>query len=549
MYYDAGAMLVPTDKAIRDWWNGEGSDLKDEYGDLDSLPLKTVSKMVNVNMMSNFIETVPTKFSNILNDAKEELGVTKENIVASYMGCNGVVYVVDKFFTPAEFASVAYPATAHPSTMSIIYWAIENLNFLPYLLSMDQTYTMLLPTNNAMLCYPDPVYFNTKTPAVISFSWDPSKQTADKDERVQANRCKLEYDEEGHIVEGAIMSGGRDLDQSIVQNRLKDLVDQLIVIGDITDGREYYKTKGGSLIHVTKEGGKLKIQGGFQIDNAIAFEADPNNNKEVVQKRNGKSVIIDKGVPMTTGESVYLTLSKTDNKGAFGNFFDLLQGTTSLSKTQSLLLNTDGSGTSARKPAGGSTNYNISLFSNYNYTVYVPSNDSIQKLIDDGYLPTWADYKAQTQSEWKKRGFDNATAKTLATTAQNLLAEMITGFLRYHIQDNALAVGSVSGTVNGEYESMYRNTETDRFYGMQTQLTPTDLYITDNTGNTVKVDKSDGKYNIPCREYWFTGTNVKKQTLYFVSSAIVHQIDGVLRAKPMQKWRDVLDKLENDNKE
>ena len=542
MYYDAGAMLVPTNQAIQDWWNGDGIDLQQEYKELDSVPMETMAKLVNVNMMSNFIETVPTKFSNILNDAKEELGVKKENIVTSYMGCNGVVYVVDKLFTPAEFASVAYPATAHPSTMSIIYWAISELDYLPYLLSMDQTYTLLLPTNNAMLYYPDPSYFNTKTPAVISFTWDPTKKTGDKDERVQGNRFNMSYDEEGNIVIGTSLK--KDLDQTIVKNRLKDLVNQLIVIGDITDGREYYKTKGGSLVHVTKEDGKYKIQGGFQMANNGGFVVDPAKKEEFVEKRNGKSVIIDAGVPMTTGESVYQILSKKENTPYFGTFYDLMWGTTKLSKSQSLFTNTDG----ARRPAGGTTNYNISLFSNYNYTVYVPTNEALQQLIDDGYLPTWTDWANQTQANWKKRGFDNTTASTLAKTAQNMLAEIILGFVRYHIQDNSLAVGSVNSTVNGEYESMYRNTETDRFYGMTTELTPTDLNITDGMGNTVKVDKSNGMYNIPCREYWLSAASPITSTIYFVSSAVVHQIDGVLMPKPLKKWNELLDQLEQDNK-
>lgn len=547
LYYDAGAMLVPTDAALEYWWNNEGSDLKEEYKEIDSIPLKTISKLVNVNMLSNFIETVPTKFSNILDDAKEELGVKKENIVASYMGCNGVVYVVDKMFTPAEFASVAYPATAHPSTMSIIYWAIEQLNFLPYLLAMDQTYSLILPSNDAMLLYADPIYYNTKSPSCISFYWDPSKS---ENERVRGDRRNMTIDENGNIVAGSITK--TDLDQSIVQNRLKDLVDQLIILGDITDGREYYKTKGGSFVRVTNEGGKLKVQGAFQIDHNGGFVVNPSDSKQVVPKRNGKSILISDGIPLTGENSVYNILY--NNSDQCQEFLDLMNGGDASHK---LLIQSDGTGTDRRTPAGGNANYNVRLFNNYNYTVYVPQNDKIRQLINDGYLPTWADYNSisATSQEWKdaaSKGSSGMTAKQLADSAKTILQDIILDFVRYHIQDNALAIGSVLNPTEQEYESMQRDVETDRFYGLRTVSTPTSLTITDARygrdengklkGETCNVVTSNGIYNKLCREYWFKGV-AATGTLYFVSSAVVHQIDGVLLAKPLKKWKDILEEL------
>ena len=38
LHNDAGMMIVPTDDAVKAWWEGEGSELKDEYGDLDNVP-------------------------------------------------------------------------------------------------------------------------------------------------------------------------------------------------------------------------------------------------------------------------------------------------------------------------------------------------------------------------------------------------------------------------------------------------------------------------------------------------------------------------------
>ena len=540
LYYDAGAMIVPTNNAMEEWMKGEGRDLMEEYKELDSIPLKTISKLVNVNMLSNFIETVPTKFSNILNDAKEELGVKKENIVASYMGCNGVVYVVDKVFTPAEFASVAYPATAHPSTMSIIQWGIEGLNFLPYLLAMDQTYTMLLPTNDGMLFYVDPATYNTDAPTCISFRWDATKKDG---ERVRGDRRNFTMNDDGSIVIGNIVKNGEDLDQTMVKNRLKDLVDQLIVLGDITDGREYYKTKGGSYIRVTREDGKIKVQGAYQVAHNGGFLIDTNSEKEMVTKRNGKSIIINAGIPLTAENSVYNVLYTHPEQCS--EFLNLLNG----GGTDNLLTQTDGTGDNLRRPAGGNNNFNIRLFNNYNYTVYVPDNDKVRELIDQGYLPTWADYNAinATSQEWRdaaNKGNSGLSARQLADSAKTILKELIMDFTRYHIQDNSLAIGSVLSSATQEYETMQRNVATDRFYGLTTVLGPSSLDVTDNRGVTSHVVTSNGLYNQLCREYWFKGYTTTTPTLYFVSSAVVHQIDGVLLAKEFEKpWKQLLEEL------
>ena len=156
LHYDAGVMMVPTNEALEAWWNDQGRDLRDEYKEWDSIPDNTLAKLINVNMLSTFSEAVPSKFNTVLNDAKEVLGITEADIDSCFMGCNGVVYLTNKVFTPAEYSSVAYPALAHASTMNVIYWAIDNRNFLPYLLSMDSKYALLIPTNDAMLSFIDP---------------------------------------------------------------------------------------------------------------------------------------------------------------------------------------------------------------------------------------------------------------------------------------------------------------------------------------------------------------------------------------------------------
>ena len=80
LHYDAGALIVPTNEALLDWWENEGRDLQTEYGSWDSIPDATLAKLLNVNMLPTFSESVPSKFDKVLNDAKEQLGIKKENV-------------------------------------------------------------------------------------------------------------------------------------------------------------------------------------------------------------------------------------------------------------------------------------------------------------------------------------------------------------------------------------------------------------------------------------------------------------------------------------
>ena len=530
LHYDAGAMLVPTNEALETWWNNEGKDLRDEYGSWDSIPDQTLSKLLNVNMLEIFSTSVPSKFNQILNDAKEELGIKKEDVVSCYMGCNGVVYLVNKVFTPAEYASVAYPALAHASTMNVIYWAIDQLNFLPYLLSMDSYYSMLLPTNDAMLWYIDPGSYGKETtvddatveaPEILEFYYDPTKSSA---ERVQARRYACTIDEQGHIEKGNRLQAS--VSRNVINDRLRKLMDQLIIVGNVEDGHEYYKSKGGTMIRVTRAAdGRLAFIGGYQIEHGNVLTTI--NDNEIFTKKNGKSYQINENIPMSAQNTVYLTLKKHDEFTEFLNLLDH-DGAELLSTKLNNKYN-------AGMTSQGSKN--LRLLDNYNYTVYVPTNESIRKLIDDGLLPTWEDYEAQTEREWG--------SEALADSVRGVIKDIIVNFLRYHVQDHSVAVNMApenDGSYVNAYESMKRNLETGRFFPLEVDFSGNQLSIKDVIGQTRHVVKTEGLYNQICREYWYEGSGNTAIT-FMASDAVVHQIDGPLLYEKLTPWKEQLKKI------
>ena len=535
LHYDAGAMIAPTNEALDTWWNNEGKDLQMEYGSWENVPDATLAKLLNVNMLPTFTEAVPSKFDRVLNDAKEKLGIETQYVDSCFMACNGVVYMVNKVFSPAEYASVAYPALAHQSTMNVIYWAIDQLNFLPYLLSMDSRYSLLLPTNEALLWYLDPATYGgidrlsgMEAPSALEFYYDASKP---EKERVQARRFNTTVTEDGMITKGVRTQSV--VDRDVIDDRLKRLMDDLIIVGDVEDGHEYYKTKGGTLIRVSHTAdGKIAFSDGWQMEHN--GKQLPVETAEIYPKDNGKSYQLNNEVPMGAQNSIYLTLKGNE---AFSEFLTLIDNDgANLLGTK--LNNEYNAGLSAQ----GSKN--LTLLDNYNYTIYVPTNESIRSLIDRGLLPTWDDYEAM-----ENEGFADEAA---VDSAQQIIKNIIVNFIRYHVQDHSVAIGMAPELYDedqqtGEktpsyvniFESMKRNPETGRFYGLESDNSNGQLSVKDVMGNVRHVTKQNGLYNNLCREYWLNGTgNTAK--IFMASDAVIHQIDAPLFYEEMTPWRDQL---------
>lgn len=516
MHRDAAAMIVPTNEALLDWWNKDGRALQDEYGTMDKVPLLVLSKLLNVNMLSSFTEAVPSKFNTVVNDAKVTMGIKAEDVDSSFLCCNGVVYLVNKVFPPSAYASVSFPALVHQSTMSVIYWAIDNLDFAPYLNSMDSRFSLFVPTNDAMLNYIDPTTYGQTQQTMLSFYFD----TVEKKVKAHQTLCRIADD--GTITMGSQM--GSDASDEVVNNRLKDLLNTIIVVGDVEDGHRYYPTKGGSMLRVDNAGieGTMTVSGGWQTAHNQSVTVD--KIFDLSTTGNGKTYICNAGMPLGTQESVYTTLK---GHPEYSSFLALMTGS-------DLMVNEMGSGT-VYKCVNDKNNFNVRVFDNFNYTVYVPTNAALNELHEKGILPTWDDYNAQTADAW---GGDASKA----AKAKEIIKERITNFLRYHIQDNSIYAGGLQRAVEGgnaRLETALLNSETRRFYSLGVNVSNDDITVTDLAGNTHRVVKTNGLYNNTCREYWISGSGINKQ-IYSVSDAVVQYIDGALfySSEAMKPWKD-----------
>ncbi len=489
-----GVMLVPSDAALERYWNdGAGKVLKDYYGSWENVPDKVISKMLNVNMLNSFVNSVPSKFNTVLNDANDELGLATEFVDSVYMACNGAVYLTNKVFNPVAYISVTFPALIN-ETMNILYWGVEQLGFDVYLNSQNTYYSLFIPNNEALLEYIDPCSYGKTSTQLFRFHYKASAQT--ESQKVWASIWN--YDTETGVVGDSI--GEASYNQ--ITNRLEDILNTHIVIGNVENGNTFFQTKGGSMVKVanaTAGVGGMTVQGGYQIENGKQVRVVGLYDESY--EGNGKTYIIDEEPIMTARKSVFDVLGEHEE---FSAFHDLLQSSPYLETKH--VIGTD---------EHGCPSENISLFNTYRYTVYVPTNKAIADLQAAGKLPTWEAVENEQDEEVK-----------------DSLQTEIANFIKYHIQDNAYYVGQ--GSDSGEFEtSAYKVTDGNlSYYKLNTKIDNSGITIVDGKGNTRKVVTDGNLYNIMAREYQYDAADpTRANNLYTSSFAVIHQIDGALQYK------------------
>ena len=489
-----GVMLVPSDAALERYWNeGAGKVLKDYYGSWEAVPDKVISKMLNVNMLNSFTNSVPSKFYTVLNDANDELGLATEFVDSVYMACNGAVYLTNKVFNPVSYISVTFPALIN-ETMNILYWGVEQLGFDVYLNSQNTYYSLFIPSNQSLLEYVDPCSYGKTSTQLFRFRYKADAQT--EREKVQATIWN--YDTETGTVTDSI----GEASYSQITNRLEDILDSHIVIGDVENGNTFFQTKGGSMVKVANASagvGGMSVQGGYQLEQGESIPVVNIYDESV--EGNGKTYIIDESPIMTARKSVFDILGEHEE---FSAFRDLVESSQFLVTKH--VIGSD---------EHGAPSQNLSLFNTYRYTVYVPTNKAIGDLQAAGKLPTWEQVEEEQDEELK----------------DSLRAE-IEDFIKYHIQDNAYYIGQ--GDESGEFETSAYKVEDGNlsYYKLRTTVSNDGIAVTDGTGNTCHVVTAGGRYNLMAREYQYdTPDALQAHTLYTSSFAVVHQIDGALQYK------------------
>lgn len=552
---DMGAMFVPCDAAIKKYFlpGGNGAFLIDIYGtkdnteanlleNLDSMYVKNpqvISAFIKNLQKNSFVETVPSKFASIINDASENMGMNlgylKQNSDGKYdikIANNGVIYILNDMIAPDEYQAVLAPASSYPD-MKIMNWAIQDRKYLGvdfkfYLLAMSANYAFFIPEDEAFNAYYiDPASLGHAKPEVLHFYYNEKKNPA--------VRCDRYYYD---VATGTL--GDRIGEVSDITQRSSQLVDilnyhtVLLESGEEFGHNKYYKTKHGGEIclHGNGQAGSSVVSGA-QIDNGAA----PSVIKAVYNEKNGKAFRIS-NIIQAPQNSVAKTLKNNDQ---FSEFYEACSGfsatdilkwagisdeTNSFGTTEQdqyiIFTSTYGTGKNAIKKA--CLDENVKMFNTYNYTLYAPDNAAMEEAYANG-LPRWSDIQAL----FEKYG-DEAPDNVRAEVLEQIKA--IKEFVRYHFQSISLyADKTVEG---GTYQTLATN-ELGLAREIKVSGGNDKIVVTDgaNIQHVVDANASGKVANAMARDYWFNNSAQSATAITTSSFCAVHEI-----SKPFYLFKD-----------
>lgn len=552
---DMGAMFVPCDAAIKKYFlpGGSGAFLIDIYGtkenteanlleNLDSMYVKNpqvISAFIKNLQKNSFVETVPSKFESIINDASENMGMKldylKKNSDGKYdikIANNGVIYILNDMIAPDEYQAVLAPASSYPD-MRIMNWAIQDRKYLGvdfkfYLLAMSANYAFFIPEDEAFNAYYiDPTSLGHQKPEVLHFYYNEKKNPV--------VRCDRYYYDVATGTLGERIGEVADITQR--SSQLVDILNYHTVLmesGETFGHNKYYKTKHGGEICLQGNGeAGSSIVSGAQIDNGAA----PSVIKAVYNEKNGTAFRVS-NIIQAPQNSVAKTLKNNDQ---FSEFYEACAGfsatdilkwagisdvTNTFGTTEQdqyiIFTSTYGTGKNAIKKA--CLDENVKMFNTYNYTLYAPDNAAMEEAYANG-LPRWSNIQAIFE-EYGDEAPDNVRAEVLEKI------KAIREFVRYHFQSISLyADKTVEG---GTYQTLATN-ELGLAREIKVSGGNDKIVVTDGADIQHVVDaNASGKVaNAMARDYWFNSSAQSATAITTSSFCAVHEI-----SKPFYLFKD-----------
>lgn len=548
---DMAVFIVPTDEAFRKYENdgGTGATLMENYGSWDNVPNEIVAKLLQNLMKTSLIGTVPSKFHTVLNTAQQPFfnnESDKQALVSSQLASNGVIYESNKVFSAPEYISVVFPVMLDDN-MKVAYTAITDQLLTTYLNSMDSKYTFLPPTDDALKNYVDPVDIQKSATkrTIAEFSYENNKIV-----------CKRYLMNEDGTKSSTELTGSSLSDDAYITNRMKDIMNNAIIVGDVEDslrmGYYVFTSKGGAPVVFDKKkvGEDIRVKGPGNED-FIPLRTDRKGYYNMTNSAgNGISCVLGETPVMPATKSVLTVMSELVENDAQGEeyeeFYNMLNYSTLVTESYD----------KGKTMSNGRT---ISTMNNYNYTVYVPSSSSIRDLVEAGKLPDYKSIiddvvdgqvvktaenklKEEFKDEWadliaKAEEGDEEAKDELELKMETVIDERqaeINSFLRYHIQNSALYLGSNIKAI--KYESTLMDAKTGRFYVLDvTPGAPGESFSIKSAASGAPVRHVKSSENHFAREYRFRKSNDgaynninDADVIYNSSYAVVHLIDGPL---------------------
>ncbi|MBM6992024.1 MAG: hypothetical protein I3J02_01975 [Prevotella sp.] len=553
---DMGALFAPDDDAVKKYFlpGGAGAYLIDIYGtktnteanlieNLDSMQSKNpaiITAFIRNLQQSSYVETVPSKFSTIINDASENMGMTMSMLRQTNgkydikIANNGVIYVTNQMIAPDEYRAVLAPSSSYPD-MYVMNWAVQdrtylNVDYRYYLLAMSANYAFFIPEDAAFAnYYIDPTSLKNANPRALKFY----KYVTNEKTGASELRCDVHpYNVTTGVVSSDVIETVRYNNASNAKytSQLVDILNYhtlLLQDGETIGSNHYYQTKHGGEVYVSGGSEGATVGTSAQIDADAVLT--PAKIKVDYTEANGHAYRIDH-VIQAPQKSVSRVLQ--DNS-QFSDFYELCSGfaaTDVLLKAgisdvvnsfgtreqDQYIVFTSSYGTGTNKVDNACLDENVKMFNTYNYTLYAPDNAAVEIAHQHG-LPRWSDIQAELDA------YETAEeVPTAVKEAAKLKIKAIRDFCRYHFQSSSLYADKT--IEEGTYESLCTNA-----IGMADPYTISGgdgrITIVDGAGESHTVEAGNGRLiNQMARDYWFNAQRTSATAITTSSFCAVHEL-------------------------
>ena len=513
---DMGVMFVPTNEAMEAYFNleGEGTDIKKSFGDWSQVPDNIVADFVKNHQKYSLLSSLPHDFDIMKDEAGYDMNISESNIVGKYVARNGVVFLIDKVLPPLDYRSVMGPAKIDLNNqMFNIAMNDAHTQFMYYLRSLLSCYQFFITPDAQMKHYVDPVSMLKQT-----------SQHAYWDFFIADNG-------DIHAVARNVETGdsiGLVTDRKTINNRMEDILrtHTIVVESDdafrqaVANGQEYFVTMGYMPLRITGTTAGGSVSGEA---NTVAVTI-----QDASEKTNGTSYIVN-GVLQNTLTSTYQNLNQSPNSSVLNSsstFSEFLR----LCNACNIFSNQATSSIIPGDPY-------ITFLQQYDYTVYVPTNEQLREAQRQHLIPT-----PEELQELYELSADGQ--ETHITALYEQAYDRLRRFIRYHIQDNSIFIKGRQET-DKEYLTETINNETRLFYPLFVTNTGSAVSIRDNQGNTAHVLTDGGHYNMVGRDLKVnnaSGSSVRfdinnATTIETYTCTVVHQIDRPLWfEEPSSQW-------------
>jgi hypothetical protein len=366
---------------------------------------------------------------------------------------------------------------------------------------------------------------------------------------------------------------------------LIEMVDQHILVHDdpagVNDARTYYLSRNGAPLRLTEKGtfeGKnvgMKVEGGYQVMiNDPAEGYTENDHTAVVLEGydktqasngygNGMTYLIDRPVQPTM-RSVYNHFKVPADNNPYSEFYELanpeyvsaellqacgyfdldeIDAKTGKPKLMSTAdqqaeklkfhifarQNDNVQGTTTYCPAN--KEQLVRFFNNYNYTIYVPTNDQVAAARAKG-LMTWDEIY-----EWVKirtNDYDEDLTEEDRAKARTMITVLV-NFVKYHFQDQSVFVDNV--TAENQYQTSCIDNVTNSYLSLSVTQSPSALSVLDRSGNKVDVVALEENRNLLARDICYNAAAASASYVKNSSYVVIHQIDGYLNYNSPEDYK------------